>query len=304
MGKTCIAYGCILTLVFAVTGAESQEVTGLPMAEAPFAQQGPFEVLSEPAFGLAGHIVFRPASLNAFPDDDTLPVMVWVNGGCASDSSPYSGFLTTIASHGFLVLATTPVDGAGTPSTTGDLAPPGYDRFTSPFRAALDWAEAETVRQGSSLEGKVATNRMAAMGLSCGGGVAVMLGSDPRIGTVGVFNGNPWGAVRLAEDPRSVHIDRLHGPVMLVYGHESVTVTDSAAGFESIGHVPVFYGTRRDVGHFGTFDHAGGGEFANVASNWLKWTLKGNAVAGAMFVGEDCGLCTDPHWIVQAKGLE
>ena len=39
-------------------------------------------------------------------------MMVWGNGGCAIDSTRYSGFLTTIASHGFLVLGTVPQEGA------------------------------------------------------------------------------------------------------------------------------------------------------------------------------------------------
>ncbi len=37
---------------------------------------------------------FRPTVLDAFPKKDTLPVMVWGNGGCAIDSKRYSGFLT------------------------------------------------------------------------------------------------------------------------------------------------------------------------------------------------------------------
>ena len=38
--------------------------------------------------------------------------MVWGNGGCAINSTRYGGFLTTIASHGFLVLATAAEPGA------------------------------------------------------------------------------------------------------------------------------------------------------------------------------------------------
>jgi hypothetical protein len=50
--------------------------------------------------------------------------------------------------------------------------------------------------------------------------------------------------------------------------------------------------------------HPGGGEFADVASSWLEWTLKGDAAAGAMFVGDHCGLCTNSNWNVRTKGLE
>ena len=51
-------------------------------------------------------MVFRPMTLDAFPKKDSLPLMVWGNGGCAIDSTRYGGFLSTIASHGFLVLGT------------------------------------------------------------------------------------------------------------------------------------------------------------------------------------------------------
>ena len=78
--------------------------TALPVEGAPLAVAGPYEVTSEPAFGSPGHTVYRPTNLDAFPARDTLPVMVWGNGGCAINSARYSGFLSTIASHGFVVI--------------------------------------------------------------------------------------------------------------------------------------------------------------------------------------------------------
>ncbi len=76
----------------------------LPLEGAPKAEPGPYQVTSEPAFGSPGFQVYRPAALDAFPKKDALPVMVWGNGGCAIDSKNFSGFLTTIASHGVLVV--------------------------------------------------------------------------------------------------------------------------------------------------------------------------------------------------------
>src|SRR5579871_607670 len=74
----------------------------LPLEGAPKAEPGPYQVTSEPAFGSPGLHVYRPAALDAFPVKDTLPVMVWGNGGCNIDSTHFSAFLTTIASHGVL----------------------------------------------------------------------------------------------------------------------------------------------------------------------------------------------------------
>lgn len=80
--------------------------------------------MQETTFGLQGHIAIRPSSLGQFPDRDSLPVLVWVNGGCVADSSPYLEFLTTIASHGFLVIATTQVGDIFDPYIAG--GPSGF----------------------------------------------------------------------------------------------------------------------------------------------------------------------------------
>src|SRR5690606_39497399 len=67
--------------------------------------------------------------------------------------------------------------------------------------------------------------------------------------------------------------------------------------------LPAFYGARAGAGHTATVFHPGGGEFANVATNWLLWHFKGDAKARSMFVGDQCGLCTNPNWEVAAKRL-
>jgi hypothetical protein len=270
--------------------------TALPVEGAPLAEPGPYEVTSEAAFGSPGHVVFRPANLDAFPERDTLPVLVWGNGGCAIDSTRYSGFLTTIASQGFLVLSTAAQEGAPRRQATAD-----------DLRAAVDWAEAEAARAGSPLNGKIAADQVAVMGQSCGGFLSISLGADPRVDTIGVFNSGVQRANPDAPPSRFPAADALadlHGPVLLVNGHErDFMMAASAATFEMIEHLPAFYGARHDAGHTATVFHPGGGEFANVAASWLKWTFKGDAQGAAMFVGENCGLCTNPTWDVRSKGF-
>src|SRR5438067_3755989 len=164
MNKSIIAAAAALLTVAGVCLAQPPGITremierALPVEGAPLAEPGQYKVTSERAFGSPGHLVFRPATLDAFPNKDTLPVMVWGNGGCAIDSTRYSGFLTTIASHGFLVLGTVPQEGAPRRQATPD-----------DLRAAVDWAENENARTGSPLKGKIATDKVAVMGQSCGG---------------------------------------------------------------------------------------------------------------------------------------
>ena len=271
--------------------------TTLPLEGAPSAEPGPYKVTSETTFGSPSHVLFRPADLRAFPAKDILPVLVWGNGGCAIDSTRYGGFLSTIASHGFLALATAAVEGeAQRQATAQDLL------------SAIDWAEAENRREGSPLNGKIDTSRIAVMGQSCGGMLSVRLGADPRVDTIGVFNagvqppnpnspGSPF--------PTTDALPLLHGPVLLINGHErDFMMKASAANFALINHVPVFYGARHNAGHTATVFHPGGGEYANVAANWLLYYFKGDKEAGKMFVGKNCRLCTNPNWDTNSKKLE
>jgi dienelactone hydrolase len=266
----------------------------LPREGAPLAIPGPYDVTSGPAFDAPGYIVFHPAGLDRFPADDSMPVMAWGNGGCAIDGTRYSDFLSTIASHGFLVLTTVRVDGGAGQATADDL------------RGALDWAETENARNGSPLAGKIAVDRMAVMGQSCGGFLSVALGADPRVDTIAPFNSGVSGTgAGRGNFPTTSALAELHGPVMFINGGEvDFMYETSAANYDAIDHVPVFYGARDNAGHTATVFHPGGGEFANVASNWLKWTLKGDDEAGGMFAGPDCTLCTDPNWETRSKGWE
>jgi len=261
--------------------------TALPLEGAPLAVPGPYKVEGGPAFGSPGHVVYHPADLTSFPTKDTLPVMVWGNGGCAINSRRYDGFLTTIASHGFVVLAT-----AAEPGATGGRA------TADNLRKAIAWAETENARAGSPLNGKIALDKIAVMGQSCGGFMSLELGADPRVKTIGVFNSGVQGN-------NMSQLAALHGPVLLINGHErDFLMASSKATFDAIDKLPTFYGARHGAGHTATVDHPGGGEWANVASNWLLWQFKSDKKAAKMFVGKDCSLCTNSNWDTASKRLQ
>src|SRR3984957_14025389 len=150
MHKTIVAAAAVLLTGAGLCLAQPPGITremierALPLEGAPLAEPGPYKVASEGAFGSPGYLVFRPATLDAFPKKDILPVMVWGNGGCAIDSTRYSGFLSTIASHGFLVMGTLPLEGAARKQAKAD-----------DMRGAIDWAVKENARAGSPLQGKI-----------------------------------------------------------------------------------------------------------------------------------------------------
>jgi dienelactone hydrolase len=303
MPKTIIAAAATLLISVGVTLAQPPGITpemisrSLPLEGAPLAIPGPYKVASEAAFGSPGHHVYRPETLEAFPKKDSLPVMVWGNGGCAIDSTRYGGFLTTIASHGFLVMGTVPQEGAARRQESAD-----------DVRAAIDWAAKENARPESPLKGKIALDKIAVMGQSCGGFLSIQLGADPRVKTIGVFNSGVQDAKAGAPpsaQPTPDALIKLHGPVLLINGGEpDFMLAASSATFDKIDNLPTFYGARHNAGHTATVFHPGGGEFANVASNWLSWTFKGDKKAGQMFVGKKCDLCTNSNWDVKSKGIK
>jgi len=260
--------------------------TVLPLEGAPLAIPGRYATSSEPAFGAANLKIIRPADLSGFPKKDTLPVVVWGNGGCAMNNEKAQGFFETIASHGFLVVTTTAAPGVRGTAKVENL------------KAGIDWAEAESVREGSPLKGKIETHKVAITGQSCGGMLSVELGADPRVTTIGVFNSGARGDMKALTGA-------LHGPVLLINGGERDPLMGmSHDTFNAITNLPVFYGSRHGAGHTATLYHPGGGEWANVAWNWAEWQLKGDSKAAKMFVGKKCGLCTNQNWDVEKKNLK
>jgi dienelactone hydrolase len=117
--------------------------------------------------------------------------------------------------------------------------------------SAINWAEAENRREGSPLNGKIDTSRIAVMGQSCGGMLSVRLGADPRVDTIGVFNAGvqpPNPEAPGSPFPTTDALPLLHGPVLLINGHErDFMMKASAANFALINHVPVFYGARHNA---------------------------------------------------------
>jgi len=273
---------------------------GLPEEGAPRAVVGPYAVTTETIPGQPGLLVYRPRDLANFPSRDTLPVVVWGNGACMADGGNFAGYLSTIASYGFLVV------------TTAAVPNEPQARVTSAHLIkALDWAQAEASRAGSALAGKIKIDSVAVMGMSCGGNIAIEAARDPRVKTLGVWNSGVWisGEMRAADGKLLVattkaDLERVHSPTLYINGDKlDPAMVNAADDFKRLHDVPVFFGSRHNAGHSGTYSHSNGGEFANVAVAWLRWQLKANKEASKVFTGPACSLCKDPNWTVQRKGL-
>jgi len=306
-GDQAWAAAALLLCIVAVPAAQpnlpfslEQLSIGLPEAGAPRAVVGPYAVFTETIAGTPGFRIYRPRDLARFPAGDTLPIVIWGNGACLADGRDFEGYLSTIASHGFLVVGSAPVPGNPQARVT-----------SANLIKALDWAQAEGARQGSPLAGKVRTDAVAVMGMSCGGNIALEAARDPRMKTLGMWNSGVWisGEMRTGDGTLLVATTKadlayVHGPTLYINGDQidpaSVNAADDVARLDRI---PVFFGSRHGSGHAGTYSHANGGEFANIAVAWLRWQLKGDKDTGTMFTGRDCTLCKDPNWTVQRKGM-
>ncbi|KAA5545871.1 alpha/beta fold hydrolase [Roseiconus nitratireducens] len=262
---------------------------------------GPYSAIATEDESLSGMTIFRPRDLSPFGEKQKLPVLLWGNGACANTTEEHKNFLSEIASHGYLVLAIGLLDQIEERDETSR-----QKTLSSQLLAALDWAIAESERSGSQFDRKIDTSKVAAMGMSCGGLQAIEVSHDPRISTTVVCNSgvlpspSPMpGMPALKKDI----LTKLHGPVLYIMGGpKDIAYNNAMDDFSRVAHVPIVM-TNFDVGHAGTYARPHGGEFTQVALDWLDWQLKGKTENSQVFLGEDGKLAKDPDWTVEAKNF-
>src|SRR5664279_2444905 len=115
---------------------------------------GPYKAVLVGDPNLKTHTLYRPRDLKPFGANLKLPIVAYGNGACRNASYEVRNFLTEVASHGFLVIAT----GPAIPTIAGGSYVSGPTK-SSQLLDAVDWAAAENARQGSELYGKVDTSK-------------------------------------------------------------------------------------------------------------------------------------------------
>jgi hypothetical protein len=224
----------------------------------------------------------------------------------------FANFLTEVASYGFVIIASGPKDAplpnfarAPLPGAATQGPPPPMTKDAD-MQIALDWAIAESERAGSPYFHKLDPHKIAVMGQSCGGLQAIFNSADPRVKTSIIWNSGTFpdgGIGRSISGATKESLAKIHAPIAFINGgpHDAAYV-NAVDDISRINGVPVFFGWV-NVGHFGTFNHPNGGRFATAGVAWLEWRLNGDQTAAKMFVGPDCGLCTDPAWHVSKKNM-
>ncbi|KAL8349277.1 hypothetical protein RB601_001936 [Gaeumannomyces tritici] len=208
---------------------------------------------------LPKHTIYAPKTV---PQGVKLPIMVWGNGACAADGLAFRGFLTEVASHGYVIIASGAPNGQG--STT-----------SKQMRDAIDWISARAGTAGTPYAA-VDKTKVAAAGMSCGGVEAYDQKDDARVATLGIFNSGllqNTGAVATIRKPVFYFMG---GTSDIAYQNAERDYKGLPAGTPSWkGNLP--------VGHGGTYNQANGGKFGKAAVHWLNWVLKGDATSGAYF---------------------
>jgi hypothetical protein len=271
---------------------------------------GPYPAIFENDPGLATHTVYRPKDVRAVKGK--MPVLAWGNGACANNGLSHRNFLLEIASHGFLAIAIgppVPAPPAGGTAAPAPPRPPSGSPATksSQLLDAINWAIAENGRSGSPFHKKLDTEKIAVMGMSCGGIQAYAVAADPRIKMLGIWNSGilkepirPNGP--RMEDVRKDQLDKLHTPVFYVMGDKSdIAFENGLDDFQRVTKVPTIHMYRDGVGHGGTYGQPNGGEFAKVGVALLQWQLRNDKAAAKMFLGAQCGFCQDKNWHISKK---
>ncbi len=248
----------------------------------------------EAAAGLPGHTVYRPADLKALPKN-SLPVIVYGNGACATSNLEAITYLTGLASQGYIVVANGALDEFPVPST-----PEETTAHPEALLAAAHWAT-ESKQARKQFDGRADSTRVGVLGHSCGGIEALAAGTDPIVDAVAGFNTGyfpdpffgGFGRDRLAG---------LHTPTLLVNGGTDDVAYQNSVENYALLDVPAVLASDPEAGHAGLISGFQATTGWQVAAAWFDYILRGDRTAGARFIGPDCGLCSD-GWTVESKGL-
>lgn len=204
--------------------------------------------------------------------------MLWGNGGCSADATGQAPFLTELASHGVLVIASgTPGNGGG---TTAEIMTQSIDFITSNAGQG-DWANIDA-------------SRITAAGWSCGGIEAYAQIWDDRVQSIGIWSSGLLDNYTAANDFTKPVFFFLGGPSDIAYQNGERDYAAMPAG------VPKWKGNL-DVGHGGTYTDTNGGKFGVIGGYWVEWILRGDSSAADYLTGDGA---KNDGWTVEYADLE
>lgn len=304
----------IITLTLVMAGWMNIQAQTKHSAMMDGGGSGPYKAVMIDDEGLPGFTIYKPADIqSASKIEGALPVVLFGNGGCYRSSQPYAKFLTEIASYGYVLMAVGEwriehdPDEAKVWELDDEKSTLKTNDAKSLVNTALNWLEKENLRAGSEFYQTVNTQNVAAMGYSCGGIQALIMGTlgDERIKTVvgmntGAFiNGGPLNGMITKDD-----LQKLTTPIIYMLGGEKDDAAPNGRDdFKRINHVPVVLATYPSVGHEATYQEHQGGAFGQMARTWLDYLLKGQKQYENLFRYSDKGNDFE-GWEITQKGFD
>ncbi|CAL1692165.1 hypothetical protein MMB232_02324 [Brevundimonas subvibrioides] len=298
-------------------GTAQAQIANPPLSAPPVAVEGlggPYPVVMEMDPSLADHTIYRPADMAAV--GHPLPLVAHGAGACLNVGNMTPQFLGELASYGYLVVTGGPIiEGADAPMTPGGgggVMQTATQNRTAQLLETIDWAIAQNDVTDGRFEGRIAADKIAVIGHSCGGLQAIAAADDPRvttaiIGNSGIIRTPPADDTRTGRSYRPAGVDdlkRIHTPILYVSGGPTDQAQPNAIlDVQAIEGVPIFHADI-GTGHGGTYREPRGGDYAGVMKDWLNWQLLGDTAASRTFVGADCRLCTDDRWTVERKNID
>ena len=275
---------------------------------------GPYQAVMTDDEGLPGFTIYRPSDIqSASKVEGALPVVLFGNGGCNRSSQPYAKFLTEIASHGYVLMAVGEWSEEFDPNENKIWEEDDakntlkVNDAKSLVNKALNWLEKENQRAGSELYQTVNTQNVAAMGYSCGGVQALIIGTlgDKRIKTVVGMNTGAFPSGTILDGMiEKADLQKLTTPIIyMLGGKEDDAAPNGRDDFKQINHVPVVLATYPSVGHEATYQEHQGGAFGQMARTWLDYLLKGKKQYENLFRYSDKGNDFE-GWQITQKGFD
>ena len=287
--------------------------------------EGPYKAIAVEDDLLEGYLIFRPENLSeAFAAEGKLPVILFGNGSCSRDSWLFKGFLTHLASHGYVILTRSVfleegpdmMQFAGEAESATGVPPALAERmqkYASPdggkdaldLHDALNVLEAMNRMPGGEYYQMLDTEKVTAMGQSCGGLQALLITSsgDPRIVTIVALNTGifPSREGMPAYIVGKEALENIRIPIIYIIGGETdIAYPQASSDYEALTAVPAAF-ANLPVGHAGTFIYPHGGEFGDVALLWLTAQVKKDSEALALFKEGKLPAGLSPDWRLVSK---
>ncbi|MBN1611425.1 MAG: hypothetical protein JW940_32630 [Polyangiaceae bacterium] len=253
------------------------------------AETGPFATTTEsevgPEAGVTSADDDTPVRFTLFrPKDMTEgglchPVITWGDGH-GTTPSMYSGLLTRLASHGFVVIASNSANvSKGSPA---------------PMLVGVTWVLEQNADPTSDLYQRIDTTHIGATGHSEGAMATASVGADSNI-------------VTIAPICAASTVRNLHGPALLLCGGQDTTLpcSGSLSALESITTQPALVADYLTATHANwiTRGNSAPSPIEVAALAWMRVQLMDDSTLRPMFYGASCTLCTDPAWEITQNSL-